>query len=45
MSNKLNPRANGSIDVSDADDSTSDLEEYTCEEDQEDLSFYDNVNQ
>ncbi|KAI3647677.1 hypothetical protein MP228_007898 [Amoeboaphelidium protococcarum] len=45
MSNKLNPRANGSIDVSDADDSTSDLEESTCEEDQEDLSFYDNVNQ
>ncbi|KAI3642429.1 hypothetical protein MP228_011984 [Amoeboaphelidium protococcarum] len=45
MSNKLNPRANGSIDVSDADDSTSDLEESTCEEDQDDLSFYDNVNQ
>ncbi|KAI3631077.1 hypothetical protein MIR68_010567 [Amoeboaphelidium protococcarum] len=45
MSNKLNPRSNGSIDVSDADDSTSDLEESTCEEDQEDLSFYDNVNQ
>ncbi|KAI3640616.1 hypothetical protein MIR68_001494 [Amoeboaphelidium protococcarum] len=45
MSNKLNPRANGSKDVSDANDCTSDLEESTCEEDQEDLSFYDSVNQ